>query len=119
MAGKSKRGEDGLLRWLYQVGEDALGQAVEEVIGNRAFTDAVGKAVHRAAKTKGRMDKNVQTLLGLLNLPSRADYQRLLTKVETLQGSLLNVNMKLDRLLAAQQPKPPPRRPPRPDRQAP
>jgi hypothetical protein len=36
----------------------------------------------------------------LLNLPSKADYNRLLAKIESLQGSLVNLNIKLDRLLA-------------------
>jgi hypothetical protein len=59
-----------------------------------------------AGKTKGRMDKNVEVLLHFLNLPSRADYNKLAGKLEHLQGSLVNLNMKLDRLLAAQ-PQPP------------
>jgi hypothetical protein len=64
-----------------------------------------------AGKSKGRMDKNVEILLHFLNLPSRADYNKLLGKIEHLQGSLVNLNMKLDRLLAAhQQPHKSPRR---------
>lgn len=59
--------------------------------------------VERAAKTKGRMDKNTETILHLLNLPSRADYNKLLLKIEHLQGSVVNLSMKLDRLLAAQE----------------
>ena len=38
-----------------------------------------------------------------MNLPSRANYNKLLVKIEHLQGSLVNLNMKLDRLLAAQE----------------
>jgi hypothetical protein len=48
------------------------------------------------------------------NLPSKDDYNKLLAKLETVQGSLVNVNMKLDRLLAEQrkQKKPAPRKKP-------
>jgi hypothetical protein len=53
--------------------------------------------------TKGRDDRNMQTVLGLLNLPSRADYRKLATKIEALQGSLVNLNIKLDRMLAEQE----------------
>jgi hypothetical protein len=42
----------------------------------------------------------MQTILNLLNLPSKADYKKLSTKVEALQGSLVNLNIKLDRILA-------------------
>jgi len=41
-------------------------------------------------------------VLGLLNLPSRADVSRILTKLEVIQGSLLNLHAKVDRLVAEQ-----------------
>jgi hypothetical protein len=41
-------------------------------------------------------------VLSLLNLPSRADMNRLLTKLEVIQGNLTNLNLKVDRLEAAQ-----------------
>lgn len=44
----------------------------------------------------------MQALLSALNLPTRADLNRVVNKVEALQGSLVNVNIKLDRLIAAQ-----------------
>jgi len=101
MTTRSHEKDSGLIQWIYEQGEERLGQVVEELSKNRSFTDALGRAAKQAAHTKGRMDKNMLTILALLNLPSRADYQKLLTKIETLQGSLVNVNVKLDRLLAA------------------
>jgi len=56
--------------------------------------------VRAALETRGRVDRQMQTMLGLLSLPSRADVGRLLTKLETIQGSLVNLNLKVDRLLA-------------------
>jgi hypothetical protein len=41
-------------------------------------------------------------VLGLLNLPSRADFGKLLTKLDVIQGSLVNLTIKVDRLLAAE-----------------
>jgi len=61
------------------------------------------RAFRNAASTKGKVDKNIAALLSLFNLPSKADYTKLLAKVETMQGSLVNVNIKLDRLLAAKE----------------
>ena len=46
-------------------------------------------------------------MLALLNLPSRADLNRLVTKMEAIQGSLVTLNLKIDRLLS---PRPPRRR---------
>jgi hypothetical protein len=87
---------------LYEQGGTRVNQALEELLKNPSVTDRLGKTVGRAADAKRQIDRNMQLLLSLLNLPSRADHQRLLTKIEALQGSLVNLNMKLDRVLAHQ-----------------
>ena len=92
-----------VLQWLYERGEETVGQVLQEIIGRPGVADGLAKMVQRAAKTKGQVDKNVETVLHLMNLPSRADYHKLLVKIEHLQGSLVNLNMKLDRLMAAQE----------------
>jgi len=99
------RDEPDILRWLYERGDETLGQLLRDLARGRGLGDGLSKMVERAAKTKGRMDKNTETILHLLNLPSRADYNKLLLKIEHLQGSLVNLSMKLDRLLAAQEKK--------------
>jgi hypothetical protein len=88
---------------LLERGEDAIGVFVDEFVSNRSLSDQLSKTLGRAADAKKRVDRNMQAVLSALNVPSRADYQRLLTKIEALQGSLVNVGMKLDRVLAAQQ----------------
>jgi len=80
-----------------------VNQMLEELLGRGSVTDGLSKVIDRATKTKGRVDKNLEMMLHLLNLPSRADYHKLLVKIEHLQGSLVNLNMKVDRLLAAQE----------------
>jgi len=101
------RREPTLLSWIVEMGEARLLQFAEELLSNPKMADAFSAALQRAAKTKGQVDRNMQMLLGLLNMPSKADYNRLLSKIEALQGSLVNVNIKLDRLLAARDaPKP-------------
>jgi len=57
-------------------------------------------AVQTGMETKGHIDRNMQTVLWLLNLPSRADLNKLATRIEVLQGSLTNLNLKVDKLLA-------------------
>jgi hypothetical protein len=103
MRDKASQDPGTVLQWLYERGEEAVSQVVEDLLQRRGVSDGLAKVAKRAAQTKGRMDKNVETMLHLLNLPSRADYHKLLVKVEHLQGSLVNLNMKLDRLLAARE----------------
>ena len=95
------------MKRLYEMGEAKLGQLAEELLSNPRVADAFAHTLRKAFETKGKVDKNLQTVLGLLNMPSRADVSRILTKLEAIQGSLVNLNLKVDRLLATR----PPRRP--------
>jgi hypothetical protein len=103
MTAKSTKQPQNVIEWLVEQGGATVGQVFEELLSRPSVSDGVAKMIHRAAKTKGRVDKNVETVLHLLNLPSRADYDKLRLKIEHLQGSLVNLNMKLDRLLAGQE----------------
>lgn len=75
-------------------------QFAEELLSNPKMAEAFSAALQRAMQTKGQVDRNMQMLLGMLNVPSKADYNKLLAKIEALQGSLVNLNIKLDRVLA-------------------
>lgn len=94
------RHERTMLSWIVEMGEARLVQFAEELLSNPRMAEAFSAALQRAARTKGQVDKNMQMLLGLLNVPSKADYNRLLSKIESLQGSLVNLNIKLDRMVA-------------------
>jgi polyhydroxyalkanoate synthesis regulator phasin len=83
--------------------EGQMSGVLEELMSSRSFTDLLGKTIEQAMATKGTVDRNMQTILDLLNIPSKADYKKLTTKVEALQGSLVNLNIKLDRILVQQQ----------------
>jgi hypothetical protein len=100
--------EKTLFERLYEASEENLARFAKEVLSQPAFAAAMEKAFRNAAEAKGKIDRNMDVLLGLLNLPSKADYTKLLTKVEALQGSLVNLNIKLDRVLATIGKKPTP-----------
>ena len=91
-----------MLSGLIERGEEVVGVFLEELGKSPRVREQVGKTVERAVDAKRRVDRTTQTVLSALNVPSRADYNRLLAKVEALQGSLVNLSMKLDRLLAHQ-----------------
>ena len=97
------RDDRNVFQRLREAGEGQMSRVLEELMSSRSFTDLLGKTVEQAMATKGTVDRNMQTILDLLNIPSKADYKKLTTKVEALQGSLVNLNIKLDRILAQQQ----------------
>lgn len=79
-----------------------LSRVADEILAHPLFGNVLGSAMQKAMETKGRVDRNVETMLGLLNLPSRGDLLRLQTKLDVLQGTITNLSMKVDRLLDAQ-----------------
>jgi hypothetical protein len=83
---------------------DQLTRFAEEMLKRPFVAQAFAGALQRGLETKGAIDRNVQTVLSLLNLPSRADLNRLLTKLEVIQGNLTNLSLKVDRLEAARRP---------------
>jgi len=101
MRSKTDDDQSSILQWLFERGEETLVPLVHELLGRRGASGSLAKMIEQAARTKGRLDRNAELLLHLLNLPTRADYERLALKIQHLQGSLINLNMKLDRLLAA------------------
>ena len=88
---------------LYEAGEEGVNRFFKELLSNPTVSAVAKKALKNATLTKGRIDRGVDTFLLLFNLPSKDDYNKLLAKIEAVQGSLVNANMKLDRLLAEQQ----------------
>ena len=94
--------ETAILKRLYST--ERLTKLAEELLANPCFAQAFTLAIQKGLETKGRLDRNIQTVLGLLNLPSRADLSRLVTKLEVLQGNLTNINIKLDRILSEREP---------------
>ena len=91
---------DSLWQRLVGAGEERLGQFAEEILSSPHVTEALARRLRRAARTKGQVDRNMQAVLSALNLPTRGDLSKVVSKVEALQGSLVNINIKLDRLLA-------------------
>ncbi len=110
-----QRNQDNVWQWLVEAGEEKVSQVAGEVLQNPRVTEAVAGALKRAAETKGQVDKNLERVMAALNVVSRSDHEKLINKVGALQGSLVNINIKLDRLLADQETKkrPAPRRAPK------
>ncbi|MGE0679343.1 MAG: hypothetical protein AB7P69_00315 [Candidatus Binatia bacterium] len=106
-----RKEEKSLFEKLYEASEEQASRFAKEVISHPSFSSVMEKTLRNAMEAKGKIDKNVDQLLGLLNIPSKSDYNKLLAKVEALQGSLVNLNIKIDRLSAAlEKPKRAPRR---------
>ncbi len=92
---------EGLIARLRQLGSEGLSNVVGDLLANDSARRAVGRAGEAFMANKGRFDKSVDNTLDLLNLPSKRDVRELKARIDHLSGQILNLNMKLDRLLAA------------------
>ena len=85
---------------LYEANRENFTNLVKDLLAQGCMHDVMEKTFRDAAQVREEVAHNMEALLSLLNIPSRTDYEHLVEKVEEVQGSLLNLNMKLDRLLA-------------------
>lgn len=76
-----------VLRWMSDIGER---------IGADRVGGALSGAMLGVARTRAAVDRNVESLLSLANIPSRAEYQRMLTRVEVLQSRVIDLNRRID-----------------------
>ena len=83
------------------LGRDTLQKLAEEMLKQPMFMQVVTTAFQKGLETKGRVDRNMQTLLGLLTLPSKADITRLNAKIEVLQGTVGTLTRQLEKMASA------------------
>ncbi len=95
---------DSLLSKLRQMSEEGMAGFFNEVMSNDRARRALGRAGERLVANKRLLDRNIETLLDFVNLPSKRDVRELKARLDHLNSQLLNLSIKLDRLLASQKP---------------
>ncbi len=76
-----------------------------QLLASERLAEAVTELIAGASKTKASLDRNIDGLLSLANIPTRSDYRRIETKVDSLQASVLSLSRKVDRLAGAKKAK--------------
>ncbi len=89
-----------LVSKLLHMSEEGLQSFFNEVMADDGLRRALGRAGERFMTNKNRFDRNVETLLDFVNIPSKRDVRELKARLDHLNGQVVNLSMKLDRLLA-------------------
>jgi polyhydroxyalkanoate synthesis regulator phasin len=98
------RGEaEGLLERLRQMSEEGISSFLNELMANEVWRRRLGRAGERFLANKQSFDRNVETILDFVNIPSKRDVRELKTRLDHLSGQLANLGMKIDRMLAESQ----------------
>lgn len=97
--------------------EEGLSSLISEAMTNPRLRKSLGRAGEQFMANKSSFDRNVETMLDFVNIPSKKDVRDLKQRLDHLSSQLLNLNLKLDRLLAGLEKNPPraaaPRRTPK------
>jgi hypothetical protein len=96
----ARRDAESIISKLRQVSEEGLGSVMGELMANERMRKGLGRAGERLMANKGVFDRNVETVLDFVNIPSKRDIRELKSRLDTLSSQLVNLSMKIDRMLA-------------------
>lgn len=91
--------ETSLISKILSAGEQKMTDLTNELLGNPKFASALGKTIQKGMETKGRLDKNIQIVLSSINMPTKADYDRLTKKVNALNKSINDIDLRIEALI--------------------
>jgi polyhydroxyalkanoate synthesis regulator protein len=91
---------ESVLSRLRQMSEEGISSLFGEAMTNPRLRTSVGRAGEQFMANKASFDRNVETMLDFVNIPSKKDVRDLKQRLDHLSSQLLNLNLKLDRLLA-------------------
>src|ERR1700689_771412 len=96
--------DDNLMTKLRQMSEEGIAGFFNEIMSNDRMRSIFGKAGYRFMANKQSFDRNVEQMLDFVNIPSKKDVRDLKARLDHLSSQLLNLSIKLDRLLDHDEP---------------
>ncbi len=91
---------ENLIGKLRQMTEEGLSSVFSEAMSNERMRRGLGRAGERFMANKQNFDRNVESVLDFVNIPSKRDVRELKARLDHLSSQLLNLSIKIDRLLA-------------------
>ena len=91
-------------------GEERVGKLATHLLANEKLMGALQKTVSAALEAKGVVERNVQSVLSTMNIPTANDVQRLQGKIDELERVFEGLSAKIAELQKreASAPTPPP-----------
>ena len=98
----ARRETESLIDRLRQMSEEGLSSFLSELKANEALSRRLKRVGERLTVNKQTFDRNVETVLDFVNLPSKRDVRELRQRLDRLSGQITSLNIKLDRVVAGQ-----------------
>jgi hypothetical protein len=96
----ARRELESLMGKLRQLSEDGATSFFSEVMASERLRKGLGRAGERFLSNKESFDTNVESILDFVNIPSKRDVRELKSRLDTLSTQLVNLSMKVDRMMA-------------------
>jgi polyhydroxyalkanoate synthesis regulator phasin len=96
----ARREAESLIAKLRQMSEEGAASFFNELMANETLRRRLGRAGERFLANKQSFDRNVESILDFVNIPSKRDVRELKARLDHLNGQLVNLSMKIDRMLA-------------------
>jgi polyhydroxyalkanoate synthesis regulator phasin len=96
----SRRDAESLMSKLRQMSEDGVASFFSEVMANDKLRRTLGRAGESFFSNKQSFDRNIETVLDFVNIPSKRDLRELKARLDHMNGQLVNLSIKIDRMLA-------------------
>jgi polyhydroxyalkanoate synthesis regulator phasin len=99
-----RRDAESLMSKLRQMSEEGVASFFSEVMANDRLRRTMGRAGESFFSNKQSFDRNIETVLDFVNIPSKRDVRELKARLDHVNGQLVNLSIKIDRMLAERRP---------------
>ena len=90
--------DNAVLKKVIATGEEQLGKIATQLLSNEKLMGALQKTVSAALEAKGLVERNVQTVLSTMNIPTAGDVHKLEGKIEELERVFEGLSAKIAEL---------------------
>jgi polyhydroxyalkanoate synthesis regulator phasin len=97
-----------LFKKMIATGEERVGKLATHLLSNEKLMGALQKTVSAALEAKGVVERNVQSVLSTMNIPTANDVQRLQGKIDELERVFEGLSAKIAELQKREASAPPP-----------
>jgi hypothetical protein len=80
------------------LGEEKMGEVVNQLLSNEKFVGAVQRAIAGSLGAKRSVDKGMSTLLGLVNIPTLEDVDKIRDRMNDLEEAMSEIGARLAQL---------------------
>ena len=90
--------ESGAVKTILGLGEEKMGDVVNQLLANEAFVSAMQKAIAGSLGAKRSMDKTLSAVLGMVNVPTLEDVDKIRDKMNELEEAMSEIGERLEKL---------------------